>query len=138
MKKDGVFGAGAASSAVVKEFTGGTQALDFILLSLTKRHSELLEILAKDALKQYDHNNGNSNGNSNGSNSNNGGGMVGGGVGGVGAGAAGGVQLYRGMGQEELLLETSRRVIARSQPELRGLLMELTGTLQCVDRKIVS
>ena len=43
-----------ATASGPREFSGGSQALEFILQSLTKRHSELLNILAKDALKQPD------------------------------------------------------------------------------------
>ena len=68
----------------------------------------ILEILAKDALKQHDQ--AASDGVGPGGGGSGGGGTgSGGGGGGLDQGTGG----FRGIGQEELLLETSRRVTAR-------------------------
>lgn len=94
-----------------KEFPGGTKALEYIFKSLTKRHEELVSMLAKDAIKQYDA---------------------------VKVGSSSStadlntLSTYRGINIEDLLVETSRSVVARSMPELNTLLQEL------IDHKIVS
>jgi Origin recognition complex subunit 2 len=94
-----------------KEFPGGTKALEYIFKSLTKRHEELVSMLAKDAIKQYDTIKVGSSSSTADSNT---------------------LNTYRGINIEELLIETSRSVVARSMPELNTLLQEL------IDHKIVS
>lgn len=94
-----------------KEFPGGTKALEYIFKSLTKRHEELVSMLAKDAIKQYDTVKVGSSSSTADSNT---------------------LSTYRGINIEDLLIETSRSVVARSMPELNILLQEL------IDHKIVS
>lgn len=94
-----------------KEFPGGTKALEYIFKSLTKRHEELVSMLAKDAIKQYDTVKVGSSSSTADSNA---------------------LSTYRGINIEDLLIETSRSVVARSMPELNTLLQEL------IDHKIVS
>ena len=96
-----------------KEFPGGARALEYIFKSLTKRHEELVSMLAKDAIKQCESDKSASSSTSNESES-------------------GSTASYRGMNIEELLAETSRSVVARSMPELNTLLQEL------IDHKIVN
>lgn len=96
-----------------KEFPGGARALEYIFKSLTKRHEELVSMLAKDAIKQCETDKIASSSMINESES-------------------GSTASYRGMNIEELLVETSRSVVARSMPELNTLLQEL------IDHKIVN
>lgn len=94
-----------------KEFPGGSRALEYIFKSLTKRHEELVSILAKDAVGQYDSEKVP-----------------------LPSDATGGgsTVAYRGINIDDLLLETARSVVARSMPELNTLLQEL------IDHKIVT
>jgi Origin recognition complex subunit 2 len=94
-----------------KEFPGGARALEYIFKSLTKRHEELVSMLARDAIKQCETDKPSSSSN---------------------GGESCSTASYRGMNIEELLVETSRSVVARSMPELNTLLQEL------VDHKIVN
>lgn len=99
------------------EILGGTKALEYIYKSLTKRHEELITLLANDAINQHENGLKKSSISSRLTNTGNESNIL---------------AHYYGITFEELLIETSKKVIARSSAELNVLLKELT------DHKLVS